>query len=205
MHIKKLRQSRSCLNAAIIPKDFARITVKHWIKNSAGRFHNPPRITDIHKHGFSLKFKCLSSQIALRIHHDYFFEILVSDSDENGWDMLVNFDLAAQQDGVGNHYCALCEDGHRRLYSTRRELWEEHSLKPALAWVNEHLHPEHWICLFGKPAGSRYAQLVTPDELPACRHAENFYSAFRVGNERKNRQTDSGWPPPTTRPTSRNP
>lgn len=132
--MRKLRQKKRRLNAAIIPKDFARITVKRWMKNSASRFHNPPRMTDIHKHGFSLKFKGLSPQIALCIHHDHAFEILVSDNDENAWDMLTNFDLVTQQNDAGRYYCALCEDELRAFYSTRRELWERHSLEPALAW-----------------------------------------------------------------------
>ena len=161
-------------NAATEPKNFARITVKSWLKKNANRFLNPPRITDVRKNGFSLKFRGITSQIVLSIHHGFAFEVWVSDDKDNWWDIIKEFDLSAEQDDAGRYYCSFCEEAQKEFFPSRRELWEKHSLEPALAWANEHLRPERWLCLFGKPKESTWARLVDTDELQECRQVKNF-------------------------------
>ena len=166
------------------PKNFAHLTVKHWLKKNANRFLNPPRITDVRKNGFSLKFKGITQQIVLTIHHGIAFEVWVTDDKDNCWDIIKEFDLCAEQNDAGQYYCSDCKEEDREIFPSKRELWEKHSLEPMLVWVNENLRPDRWLCLFGKPNGSTWARLVSEEELPEYRQGKCFYAACPLGVKR---------------------
>lgn len=179
--IKKIGIKGGYTNTATEPKNFARVTVKRWLKRNANRFLNPPRITDVKKNGFSLKFKGITPQIVLSIHGGWAFNVWVSDDKDNWWDIITDFDLCTEQDDAGRYYCSLCIEEPREFFSSKRELWEKHSLEPVLAWANEHLRPDRWLCLFGKPNDGTWASLVEADELPECRQVKRFYAAYPLG------------------------
>lgn len=179
--IKKIGVKGGYTKAATEPKNFARVTVKRWLMNNASRFLNPPRITDVSKNGFSLKFRGITPQIVLRIYQGWALEVRVIDDKDNWWDIITDFDLGAEQDDAGRYYCCLCVEERREFFPSKRELWEKHSLEPALAWANENLRPDRWLCLFGKPNESGWAELVDADKLPECRQAKKFYAAYPVG------------------------
>lgn len=132
------------------------------------------------KNGFYLKFKGITPQIVLSIHHNANFEVWISDEKGNLWDILTDFDVYAKRDGAGLYYCSLCLEKHREFYSSERELWEKHSLEPMLAWANENLRPDRWACLC-KTGGVRWAELIEADKLPECRQGDSFYATFPVG------------------------
>jgi hypothetical protein len=171
-------------NTLAEPKNFARLTFKHWLNKNANRFLNPPRITEVKKNGFTLKFKGITPQIVLGIHDGFAFDVWIMDDQDNWWDILTDFDLGAQQDDAGRYYCSLCIDEHREFFPSKRELWEKHSLEPILAWANENLRPDRWLCLFGKPNDATWARLVNADELPEYRQGKNFYAAYPLGLKR---------------------
>lgn len=178
--IKKIGVKGGYANAATEPINFARVTVKRWLRKNASRFSNPPRITDVRKSGFFLKFRGITPQIVLSIHGGA-FEVWVADDKDTCWDMLTDFDLAAEQDDAGRYYCCLCVEEHREFFQSMRELWEKHSLELVLAWANENLRPDRWLCFFGNPKRSTWARLVDADELPECRQDESFYGAYPLG------------------------
>lgn len=179
--IKKIGVNGGYANAATEPKNFARVTVKRWLRKNASRFLNPPRMTDVKKDGFSLKFQGIIPQIVLSIHGGFALEVWVFDDKDNCWDLLTDFDLYAEQDAAGRYYCRYCAEEHREFFQSMRELWEKHSLEPVLAWVNENLRPDRWLCLFGDPKRGTWARLVDADELPECRQEERFYGAYQLG------------------------
>ena len=127
------------------------------------------------KNGFYLKFKGITPQLVLSIHHGIAFEVWVTDDKGNWWDIIKDFDLCAEQDDAGRYYCSDCKEEYREFFPSKRELWEKYSLEPALAWANENLHPDRWLCLFGKPNDGTCARLVDADKLPECRQAKNFF------------------------------
>lgn len=103
------------------------------------------------------------------------------DDKHNWWNILTDFDVAAERNSAGRYYCSLCIEAHREFYSSKRELWEKHSLETALVWANENLRLDQWLCLFGSRGGSSWAELVDADKLQECRQAKSFYAVFPVG------------------------
>ena len=162
------------------PKNFARVIVKRWLKNNAHRFSHPPRIVDVRKNGFCLKFKGITPQIVLSIHHGWALEVWASDDKDNYFDILTEFDLSAERDAAGRYYCNFCAEEQRTFYASLRELWEKHSLEPMLAWANEVLRAENWLCLYGKPKKSTWAKLVTAENVSNCRADKSFYATCPV-------------------------
>ena len=160
------------------PKNYVRLLVKHWLRKNANRFLNLPRITNVGKNGFSLKFKGITSQIILRIYQGRALEVWAFDDKGNGWDILTDFDLDAERDHTGRHYCSLCIKEPIEFHSSKRDLWEKHSLEPTLAWANENLHPDRWLCLFGGLNEGTHARLVDADKLPESYQGRSFYAAY---------------------------
>jgi hypothetical protein len=160
------------------PKNFAHLLVKHWLKKNANRFLYLPRITEAKKNGFSIKFKGITSQIMLRIYQGWALEVWAFDDKGNWWDILTDFDLDAERDEAGRYYCSLCIEEPREFYSSKRELWEKHSMEPALAWANENLRPDRWLCLFGGLNEGTQARLVDADKLPESYQGRSFYAAY---------------------------
>ena len=171
-------------NTQTEPKNFARLLIKHWLKKNANRFLNPPKITNMGKNGFSLKFKGITSQIMLRIYQGRALEVWAFDDKGNWWDILTDFDLDAERDDTGRYYCSLCIEEPREFYPSKRELWEKHSLEPALAWANENLRPDRWLCLFGSLNEGTQARLVNADNLPESYQGRSFYTAYPLGVKR---------------------
>lgn len=177
------------INSESEQKKFAHLTVKHWLKNNAHRFTNPPRITNVRKSGFTLKFRGITPQIVVSIKCVGALEVWVSDDKGNWWDILTDFDLGVAQNHAGQYYCDHCEAEYRDFFSSKRELWEQHSLEPMLEWANENLRSDHWLCLFGKQNGSTWAKLVNTDKLQECRHDERFYAAYPLEVKQNNERS----------------
>ena len=173
-------KEKSCMGIPEQPKNFARVIVKRWLKNNAHRFSHPPRIVDVRKNGFCLKFKGITPQIVLSIHHGWALEVWASDDKDNYFDILTEFDLSAERDAAGRYYCDCCAEEQRTFYASLGELWEKHSLEPMLVWANEVLRAESWLCLYGKPRHSTWAELVTAENVPNCRSDKSFYAAYPV-------------------------
>ena len=187
--IKKNRNNKATAkrkrpNTPTEPKNFAYLTVKHWLKKNANRFMNPPRIIDVRKNGISLKFRGITPQIVLRIDQSAFVVALgvwVFDDKDNWWDIIKDFDLCAKQNDAGQYYCSDCKDEYREYFPSKYELWEKHCLEPVLAWANENLRPDRWLCLFGKLDEVTRANLVNAEELLEYRQVKSFYAAYPLG------------------------
>ncbi len=53
---------------------------------------------------------------------------------------------------------------HRRIFSSREDLWRDHLFEPLLGWVNEDLAPATAIALFESGGGATWPKLVATAE-----------------------------------------
>jgi hypothetical protein len=94
------------------------------------------------------------------------------------WDMLPDFDVYHRRTSTGQYYCDACTPAE--LFPSRAALWVAHCFEPLLAWANDHLQPSQWLCLFGDPEGSTWAELMPAEDVPAARLRNHFVEACPV-------------------------
>jgi hypothetical protein len=81
------------------------------------------------------------------------------------WDILTDFDVYQRRTSAGQNYCDACTPPE--LFPSRAALWVAHCFEPLLAWANDHLQVSQWLCLFGEPEGSTWAELTPAEDVPA--------------------------------------
>ena len=94
------------------------------------------------------------------------------------WDMLPDFDVFQRRTPTGHYYCDACTAPE--MFPSRAALWVAHCFEPLLAWANDHLQPSQWLCLFGEPEDSTWAELTSAEDVPARRSRKDLVYACPV-------------------------
>jgi hypothetical protein len=160
-----------------MPKNFVRKTFDRWLAHSAGRFRHPPRVVVSRKDYFVLQFAGITPAIKCVIKKEGMVEIYAIYQGK-GWDILTDFDVSERRTSTGQYYCDLCTS--LDMFASREALWVTHSFEPLLAWTNEHCHASQWLCLFGEPEGSTWAELKPVGDVPATMLRKRFVYACPV-------------------------
>jgi hypothetical protein len=159
-----------------MPKNFVRKTFERWLARQHAAFTHPPYLVLQRKEYFLLRFAGLTPALQCYISTWGSIEIRVM-YQRTLWDILTDFDISARRTGTGQYYCGLCTP--REMFPSREALWVQHSFAPFLAWTNEHLHTEQWLCLLGR-TGVSWAVLKPGVEVHALSRAADFVYACPV-------------------------
>src|SRR5919106_872657 len=109
------------------------------------------------------------------------------------WDMLPDFDVFQRRTPTGHYYCDACTAPE--LFPSRAALWIAHSFEPLLAWANDYLQASQWLCLFGEPEDSTWAELTPAEDVPARRARKDLVFACPVVRGTPCHPPRSGRPP----------
>jgi hypothetical protein len=184
-----------------MPKNFVRKTFDRWLAHSAGRFHHPPRVVVSRREYFVLQFAGVTPAIQCVIKKKGTVGVYRFQSEESSrlvferhvyevdvgiyivyhgetWDMLPDFDVYQRRTSTGQYYCDACTPCE--MFPSRAALWIAHSFEPLLAWANDYLQPSQWLCLFGEPGRSTWAELMPAEDVPARRSRKNLVYACPV-------------------------
>ena len=184
-----------------MPKNFVRKTFDRWLARSAGRFHHPPRVVLSRKDYFVLQFAGVTPAIHCVIKKNGTVGIYRFQGEKSSrlvfmrqvyevdvgiyiiyqgktWDMLPDFDVFQRRTPTGHYYCDACTAPE--MFPSRAALWIAHSFEPLLAWANDHLQASQWLCLFGEPEDSTWAELTLAEDVPAKRTRTDLVYAYPV-------------------------
>jgi hypothetical protein len=169
-----------------MPKNVVRKTFDRWLAHSAGRFHHPPRVVVSRRESFVLQFagvtpaiQCVikkketvgidrfqgeeSSRLVFMRHVDEVDVGIYIMYHRQTWDMLPDFDVYQRRTPTGQYYCDACTPPE--MFPSRAALWVAHCFEPLLAWANDHLQASQWLCLYGEPEDSTWAELTTAEDV----------------------------------------
>ena len=85
---------------------------------------------------------------------------------DNFWDLLIDFDVSAQESSTDQYYCGLCEGNplkqnyKRHYFLTKLALWESHCFEMILRWSNEEMTADKMLILDLWESGSTRAMLL---------------------------------------------
>jgi hypothetical protein len=79
---------------------------------------------------------------------------------------------------MGHYYCRECRSPE--MFPSHAVLWVAHCFEPLLAWANDHLQPSQWLCLWGEPEGSTWAELKSREDMHAGKAANHLVYACPV-------------------------
>jgi hypothetical protein len=184
-----------------MPKNFMRKTFDRWLAHSAGRFHHPPRVVVSRREYFVLQFAGVTPAIQCVVKKKGTVGVYRFQSEESSrlvferhvyevdvgiyivyhgetWDMLPDFDVYQRRTSTGQYYCDACTP--RELFPSRAALWIAHSFEPFLTWANDHLQASQWLCLFGEPEDSTWAELKSREDMHASEAANQLVYACPV-------------------------
>jgi hypothetical protein len=184
-----------------MPKNFMRKTFDRWLAHSAGRFYHPPRVVVPRREYFVLQFAGVTPAIrcvikkkgtvgvyhpqgeeSIRlvfVEHVYQVEvgIYITYRGET-WDILTDFDVYQRRTPMGQYYCR--EYRSPEMFPSRAALWVAHCFEPLLAWANDHLQASQWLCLWGEPEGSPWAELKSREDMHVGKAANHLVYACPV-------------------------
>ncbi len=139
-----------------------------WLERNRNRFRYQPRI---HKTDSSLILMFEGCTDAIQWHLRYTPTYITSEIqvffDGECWDHLFESDVSLGIDADGQYYCELCLERERKKYSSLERLLIEHTLESTLAWLNEHLTPDHVLWLCGYKDRWTSARVLRRGEKPA--------------------------------------
>jgi len=158
-------------------KYFVLKTFKRWIEREGHRFFYRPLIQIIRKEYFILRFSGISSKISCIITKSGRVEIWAVHRKEN-WDILSEFDIHEQCNEYGQYFCQSCEPPE--IFTSREELWVNHSFEPLLKWCNEHLQRSRILFFLGREGDYTYAVIKRHEELSKMKADEDFLCACPV-------------------------
>ena len=184
-----------------MPKNFVRKTFDRWLAHSAGRFYHPPRVVVSRREYFVLQFAGVTPAIQCVIKKKGTVGIYRFQGEESSrlvfvrqvyeidvgihiiyqgkiWDMLPDFDVFQRRTPTGHYYCDACTAPE--MFPSRAALWVAHCFEPLLAWANDHLQASQWLCLFGEPEDSTWAELTSAEDVPARRSRKDLVYACPV-------------------------
>lgn len=153
-----------------------------WLDKNRDRFIAGPFIIDIQKCCVNLGFVGIRPEIGATIQYGRRYGCISVYLMYRGrsWDLLADYDVGPTRRSSGDHYCELCPLEKRRLFRSRRELLSDHLFEPLLKWVNEHLIPSRWICLFAS-CGATWAKTIDVGRIRSDKDFKQLVDAFPVG------------------------
>jgi hypothetical protein len=184
-----------------MPKNVVRKTFDRWLAHSAGRFHHPPRVVVSRREYFVLPFAGVTPAIQCVIKKQGTVGIYLFQEEESSrlvfvrqvyevdvgisivyqgetWDMLPDFDVYQRRTPTGHYYCDACTAPE--MFPSRATLWVAHCFEPLLAWASDHLQASQWLCLYGEPEDSTWAELTPAEDVPVRRSRSDCVYACPV-------------------------
>jgi hypothetical protein len=184
-----------------MPKNFVRKMFDRWLAHSAGRFHHPPRVVVSRREYFVLQFAGVTPDIQCLVKKKGTVGIYRFQGEESSrlvfvrqvyevdvgiyiiyqgktWDMLPDFDVFQRRTPTGRYYCDAYTASE--MFPSRAALWVAHCFEPLLAWANDHLQASQWLCLYGEPEDSTWAELTSAEDVPARRSRKDLVFACPV-------------------------
>jgi len=149
---------------------------KQWLEKSSCRFSNRPILFHEGKECLDFRSDRVTSELSFTICEIGTAEIRVIYQDE-WWDIIAEFDVWEQDAPSGQYYCEGCKE--KKLFSSRRALWEEHIFEPFLDWANKNFITSNWLCIF-EIGGARWASIAAEESVESAYAQKGFLMALPV-------------------------
>ncbi|MFH1729808.1 MAG: hypothetical protein ABIA04_15455 [Pseudomonadota bacterium] len=155
-------------------KYYMQRTFVSWLKENRHNFKYQPIIFRQRWNYFLFKLHGITPKITVQVSKSGGFEVRVY-HDNIFWDIIMDFDIHEKRSSIGEYYCDQCTPEHKRYYTSRQELFKEHTFKAFLDWINKHFTKENFLCLSGGlDKGFTAAKIVPGKKVLNMDKVENF-------------------------------